>query len=166
MQKIILFITSEKFSAIDDSRFECFILQENLSSHFKADFVKRALQKQKLVLTLSVSDCLAYGADGVLLDFSKSEKIALDYRTYKKDLKDKIIGAICRNRRHEAMLVSECEPDFVTFRAWSAGIEKVRELTSWYNEMFLIQSALLPEENIDYQSFQTDFVILRDDALL
>ena len=166
MQKIILKMTEEKSEILNDSRFECFILPQNLSSGFKKEFSETAKKKNKLTLAEEVSDCLAYGFDGVLLDFSKSEHIAADYKKYAKDLKGKIIGAISRNRRHEAMLVSECEPDFVVFKAWRDGIEKIKELTSWYNEMFLIQSALLPEEEIDYKSFETDFVILDDEVAL
>ncbi|MBR6409617.1 MAG: hypothetical protein IKS23_05225 [Alphaproteobacteria bacterium] len=160
MQKIILKISHEDLSPIDDKKFECFILDEGLSSHFKNEFALKAKAKEKLVLALSLSDCLAYKLDGIILDLSKSQHIAADYKKLTKDLKNKFIGAICRNRRHEAMLVSECEPDFIIFKAWKDGSDKIKELTSWYNEMFLIQSALYPQENIDYPSFETDFVIL------
>lgn len=162
MQKIILKITNENTAIIEDGRFECFILSEKLSSGFKKEFAEAAKKKNKLTLSEEVSDCLAYGFDGVLLDFSKSENIHKDFQTLSRNLKGKFIGAITRNRRHEAMLVSECEPDFVVFKAWCDGIEKIKELTSWYNEMFLIQSALLPQEDVDYKSFETDFVILDD----
>ena len=40
--------------------------------------------------------------------------------------------------------------------------EKVQELTSWFAEMFLLQSALLPVEDVDFSSFDTDFVVLDD----
>ena len=162
MQKIILNITEENPSVITDSRFECFILQENLSSHFKSEFALMASQSGKITLGLSVSDCLAYKLDGILLDLTSSQNIAADYKKLTKDLKSKFIGVITRNRRHESMLVSECEPDFVVFKAWKDGQEKIKELTSWYHEMFLIQSALLPVEEVNYPSFETDFVILSD----
>jgi len=39
----------------------------------------------------------------------------------------------------------------------------VRELVAWYNELFLIQSAVLcREENVGFQSFDCDIVILSD----
>ncbi|MBR2300211.1 MAG: hypothetical protein IJ870_06560 [Alphaproteobacteria bacterium] len=160
MQKIIFKITKENLSLAADSRFECFVLEENLSSHFKQTFTHQAQQSGKLVLGFSLSDVLAYHLDGIILDLSKSEHIKRDFNTQTKDLKNKFIGVICRNRRHEAMIASECEPDFIIFRAWRDGIENIKELTSWYNEMFLIQSALYPQEDFDYQSFETDFVIL------
>lgn len=166
MQKIILKITREDFDFLSDERFECFILAEHLSADFKKEFAMCATQKNKLTLGISVADCLDFNFDGVVLDLSKSEHIARDYQDLTKNLKCKIVGVVTRNRRHEAMLVSECEPDFVIFKAWQDGIEKIRELTSWYNEMFLIQSALLPQEEMDYESFETDFLILDDVKIL
>ena len=165
MQKIILQITQENDSVIHDKRFECFILSETLPSHFKSSFAQTARACGKIVLGLSVSDCLAYQLDGVIFDFSKSEHISADYKRAVKDLKNKFIGLITRNRRHEAMLTSECEPHFIIFRAWKDGAEKILELTAWYNEMFLIQSALWPAEDVDFAHFQTDFVILPDTSV-
>ena len=162
MQKIILKLAKEDFKVLDDARFECFVLPENLSADFKKEFTKRIAQKNKLTLGTSVADCLDFNFNGVILDLSKSEHIARDYQDLTKNLKRKIVGVVTRNRRHEAMLVSECEPDFVIFKAWKDGQEKIKELTSWYNEMFLIQSALLPQEEMDYESFETDFLILDD----
>jgi len=162
MQKIILKIETENLKLINDSSLECFILSENLNSHFKQEFAQSAKQKNKIVLGISLSDVLAYNLDGIILDLSKSEHIKKDYARQIKELKNKFIGIICRPRRHEAMITSECEPDFLIIKAWKDGAEKIRELTSWYNEMFLIQSALYPQEDIDYSSFKTDFVILPD----
>ena len=165
MQKIILKITQEDSSLITDLPYQCFILAENLSSHFKNEVSLKAKELKKLVLGLSVSDCLAYNLDGILLDLSKSENIPADYKKQTKDLKNKFIGIICRNRRHEAMIASECEPDFIVFKAWCDGIEKIKDLSSWYNEMFLIQCAVMPMENLDYASFKTDFAVLSDEFL-
>lgn len=162
MQKIILKLTRENLNVLDDERFECFVLAQGLGTNFKKEFASKAAKKGKLTLGESLADCNTFCLDGVVIDLSKSEHIAHDYKELTKDLKRKIVGTITRNRRHEAMLVSECEPDFVVFRAWQDGAEKVKELTSWYNEMFLIQSALLPQEDVDYAAFETDFVILDD----
>ena len=39
----------------------------------------------------------------------------------------------------------------------------MRELVSWYNGLFLIQSAILcRDENLDYAGFDCDIVILSD----
>jgi len=164
MQKFMTFIKHEKFQPSDFKKVECFILSADLSADFKQKFAFEAQKEGKLVLSESSSDCQTYHLDGVLLDLSKSENIHGDYENAVKSLKNKFVGVICRNRRHEAMLCSECEPDFVVFRAWQDGADKIRELTSWYAEMFLIQCALLPMEKVDYASFATDFVILDDEV--
>ena len=162
MQKFIVIITKENLNLLENPKLECFILSENLSSHFKNTFASKAKNLGKLVLGLSTSDCLAYHLDGIIIDLSHSEHIAADYKAATKDIKGKFIGAITRNRRHESMLVSECEPDFIIFKAWQDGVNKTKELTDWYDEMFLIQSALLLMEDIDFRNFKTDFVILED----
>ena len=162
MQKFIIHIEEENLMLPEDENFECFLLSSDLPAPFKADFALKAQKNGKIVLGFSADDCLAFGLDGVLLDLSSSQNIKQDYQAATKNLKNKIVGAICRNRRHEAMLVSECEPDFVAFRAWADGAEKVKELTAWYAEMFLIQAALLPVDEVDYCTFSTDFVILSD----
>jgi hypothetical protein len=162
MQKFIINISQQNFDLLEDQNLECFILSSNLADSFKAEFAKKAKEKQKLVLSFDVQTVTNLDLDGVVIDLSKSENITSDYKTLTQGLKKKFIGAICRNRRHEAMLVGECEPDFVIFRAWNDGKEKVQELTSWFNEMFLLQSALLPVEDVEFKDFETDFVILDD----
>ena len=125
--------------------------------------INKAKAAGKLVLTDDAEFCRLNRLDGVLADFSKSEHIAADFEILRHGLEDKFFGLICRNRRHEAMLVSECEPDFVVFKGYHDGQEKVKELTAWYNEMFLLQSALLLcEDGVDFASFETDFVIMDD----
>ena len=79
----------------------------------------------------------------------------------KKDLpKNSIIGLFSRSRRHEAMLISELEPDFIIFKVWSDGLDKTIELLNWYNDFFIIQScAWLEDENIDLSLINADFYI-------
>ena len=162
MQKFIIHITEKSFELLKNEQLECFIINSDLPDSFKAEFAKIAKENQKLVLSYEPETTIKFNLDGVVLDLSKSENIGADYKNLTQGLKGKFIGAICRNRRHEAMLVGECEPDFVVFRAWTDGQEKVRELTTWFDEMFLLQSALLPVEDVDYGTFKTDFVILED----
>ena len=74
--------------------------------------------------------------------------------------KGKYIGLITRNRKHESMLVSEVEPDFVVFRVWKDGFDKVKELTDWYQDFFLIQSAAwVMEDGVPVEDLCTDFII-------
>ncbi len=162
MQKFIINITEPAYDLLEDLQSECFLLKSDLPSTFIAEFANKAKQKGKLVLSDSTQTSIDHNLDGIIIDLSKSENIKADYEKFTTGLKKKFIGAICRNRRHEAMLVGECEPDFVIFRAWVDGQEKVQELTSWFAEMFLLQSALLPVEEVDFSLFATDFVILDD----
>lgn len=156
-------MTEPDFTLLSDSQIGCFIVSPDLPADFIAEFARKAREKDKLVLCTDKTLCLQHKLDGVIFDFSKSENPAADYHEAAQDLKGRVIGVISRGRRHEAMLVSECEPDFIIFRAWRDGAEKIRELTDWYNEYFLIQSALLPaDENLDFTDFKTDFVIIND----
>jgi len=66
-----------------------------------------------------------------------------------------------RRRRHEAMIVSENEPDFVVFRIWSEGAEKTKALADWYAEFFLLQTAVEPMDgSVDFSAWPADMVIL------
>ena len=60
----------------------------------------------------------------------------------RRQLGRRFLGVICRSRRHEAMIVSENEPDFVVFRIWSEGAEKTKALADWYAEFFLLQTTV------------------------
>lgn len=162
MQKFIINITEKSCDLIEDNNLECFLLKSDSDKEFIDKFTNLAHEKGKLVLSNDAVLTCNHGLDGVVIDLSKSENIKKDYEILTKGLKKKFVGAICRNRRHEAMLVGECEPDFVIFRAWIDGKEKIKELTSWFNEMFLLQSALLPLEDVDFTNFETDFIILDD----
>lgn len=161
MQKFIIKISEPDDSLLNNPECECFILSSDLPENFIGEFLSKAKTSDKIVLTDNAELCAKLNFDGVLLDLSKSENIGADYQAQTANLKRKFIGVICRNRRHEAMLVSECEPDFIAFRAWKDGAEKVKELTDWYEEFFLIGAALLPmDDDLDFSAFKTDYVIL------
>ena len=166
MPKIIVKITGQNFDIVQDSKAECLILPTNFSDDFISEYLRKAAASNKIVLltgTDSVLKCHRFEADGVLLDLSSSDKIKSEIMAAKDILKDKYIGVISRNRRHEAMIVSEQEPDFVVFRAWQDGIEKVKELVNWYSELFLIQSAVeCEDEDIKFNEFEADIAIIND----
>ncbi len=108
----------------------------------------------------AVKTAVHLGADGVILDLGVEglkEKMA----AVRKELgKSGVVGLFTRNRRHESMIVSEAEPDFVVFKVWKDGFESVRELTDWYNDFFLIQSAAwIMEDGVPTEELRTDFVI-------
>ena len=165
MQNLIIRITQENTKIIDDDKIGCFILPDTTSDAFAVKFVEAAAQKGKLVLTCGNNALSAYQkwhTDGLIIDSSKEEKPQKLVKQIQAQTKKAILGVITRNRRHEAMLVSECEPDFVIFRFWKDGFSENLELLEWYNELFLIQNAVLPAEEIDLSNIRSDFIILDD----
>ena len=108
----------------------------------------------------AVNQAKVYGADGVVLDLG-AEEVKDKLEAVRKTLgKGGIVGLFTRNRRHESMLVSEAEPDFVIFKVWKDGFEGVKELTDWYADFFLIQSAAwVMEDGVKVEQLRTDFVI-------
>lgn len=167
MQNLIIRITQENTTFIADSKLQCFILPDSLPQSFIADFCTKAKAAEKLVLISGENAADLYLqklGDGLIVDTSKEENPAKKIKEIKAKCKKALLGVICRNRRHEAMLVSECEPDFIIFRFWKDGFASNAELLKWYGEFFLIQSAVLPEDEVDVSNLPADFVILSDAA--
>lgn len=167
MQKLIIRITQENTKLIADSNLQCFILPDSLPQSFIADFCAKAKTAEKLVLLSGEKAADLYLqklGDGLIIDTSKDENPAKHIKEIKAKCKKSLLGVICRNRRHEAMLVSECEPDFIIFRFWKDGFAANSELLKWYSEFFLIQSAIQPEDEVDTSNLSADFLILSDTA--
>ena len=167
MQKFIVRLTEENQNLIENSAVECFLLDSSLPAELNAKLALRLKSKNKIVLsqgTQALDLCQNLALDGVVMDLASDPHPKATIENTRKQLgKDAIIGAITRNRRHEAMIISEAEPDFLIFQAWNDGKDQVCELVQWYNELFLIQSAvLLREENIPFSDFKCDIVIISD----
>lgn len=165
MQNFIIRITQENFKLLANERFSCFLLSENVRDNFAAEFIKKAHELKKLVLFEGESALqlyTQYQADGIIIDASKNEKPQKIIKEVQKKAPKAVLGVVSRNRRHEAMLISECEPDFVVFKVWKDGLEKSKELLAWYSEFFLIQCAAQVEDDIDYADLAADLVILND----
>ena len=144
MQKFIVRVESEEKRFSDKMEGECYALNAALDEEYCREFVEKAAAESRIVLFYgegAVKTAVHLGADGVILDLGVEglkEKMA----AVRKELgKSGVVGLFTRNRRHESMIVSEAEPDFVVFKVWKDGFESVRELTDWYNDFFLIQSA-------------------------
>lgn len=162
MHKFIVRLTNEDIALIADPKLECFMVD---AKEPQIEKIISEIKKQHKIILISGENacdaCKKYTADGVLVDLSKSEHCAKDVNFARQQIGNNVLGIISRNRRHEAMLISECEPDFVVFKVWQQGIEQTRELVAWYNEMFLIQSAVILEEEIpDSQNFECDIIII------
>ena len=166
MQKLIINITQENFKPLEDNDLGCFILTRELSESFKQRFITQAHKIGKLCLFSGqepIEEYLKFGADGVILDLSKEEKPQRIIKEFKQKNPKAVLGVISRNRRHEAMLISECEPEFVIFKIWADGIDKTKELLDWFNEFFLIQSAILPvDASLEIEKLAVDFIIKND----
>jgi len=165
MQNLIIKITQENTNLIQHSEIGCFILPDDCAPSFAKEFIAVAKKNNKLVLVSgekAVDFYQKYNPDGVILNTVKEEAPQKSIKQLKKIAPHAIIGVITRNRRHEAMLVSECEPDFVIFKFWRDGLEANTELLDWYSEFFLIQCAAQIEEDFDYSALNADFVIIDD----
>ena len=107
--------------------------------------------------------CQKYKCDGVVIEIN-------DESSYKKQIlpirdklgSKKIIGVIIPLLRHAAMIVGETEPEFVSFRVDSiSDIERAEKLIEWYNELFLIQSAVVGQvASSSLADLGTDFVMI------
>lgn len=163
MQKFIVRVESEEKRFSDKMEGECYALNAALDEEYCREFVEKAAAESRIVLFYgegAVKTAVHLGADGVILDLGVEglkEKMA----AVRKELgKSGVVGLFTRNRRHESMIVSEAEPDFVVFKVWKNGFESVRELTDWYNDFFLIQSAAwIMEDGVPSEELRTDFVI-------
>lgn len=169
MQNFIIRITQENTQLLTDEKIGCFILSDTCDEKFAKKFIKEAKTSNKLVLIAgqnAVQIYKDYEADGIIADTAKETEPQKIVKQLKKQAPRAIIGVITRNRRHEAMLVSEAEPDFVIFRFWKDGFADNAELLKWYNDLFLIQNAAQIEEDCDYKQLPADFIILSDQQYL
>lgn len=169
MQKFIVKITEENDALIQDDALECYLLTSSLSPAFVRKFAGQASAAGKIVLSggeEAARMCRDYNLDGLLLDLSKAGSIRQEFDKARKTAgKDAVIGIISRSRRHEAMIASECEPDFLAFGVWQDGYENTAALLKWYSELFLIQSAAdIRDENVDFAGLTADIVILNDSS--
>ena len=165
MQNFIIRITQENTQMLQKSAIGCYILSTSCSPQFAAEFIQQAHQANKLVLCAGdnlVEFYKTYNTDGLILNTVKEDKPQKLLKQIQAQAPKAIIGVISRNRRHEAMLVSECEPDFVIFKFWKDGLEANKELLDWYAELFLIQNAAQIEEELDFSRLNADFIIIDD----
>ena len=165
MQKNITKIDVVDYKIIEKMDDECFILNTCLEDEFCRKFIEKANLEDRIVLFYgeeAIAKNKTFGADGVILDLG-SEHLKEKMQDVRKQLgKGKFVGLFTRSRRHESMLVSEVEPEFVIFKVFKDGLENIKELTDWYNDFFVIQSASWIMEEIDeaeIKKLKTDFVI-------
>ena len=161
MPQFILKITSPEDGFVQDPAVGCYIVDACLPEDFCVRFIEKARSEGRLVLFDGGNAavlCRKFGADGVLIRVNGDSPYKKQLKPVREALeKGKILGAVCPPTRHAAMIVSEAEPDFVAF-TWRDGDEKLEELVKWYNELFLIQSAL--EISGSPPPVECDFIIM------
>ena len=166
MPKFILYVSKTDFSFLQNNNVECFVVDVSLPTDFLPEFNKQAQEQGKIVLAYgdnAATICRQYNMDGAVFDLSDSSNPQKDSQKLRQEMGSKILGLISRNRRHEAMIISEAEPDFLIFKVWLAGESGTKELVKWYNELFLIQSAIwVEDENADMSGYETDNIILNN----
>ena len=163
MQKNIIFISQKNDEYLKNLNEDCYVLDATLDEDFCREFMVLAQKKDIVVLFVgerAVECAKKFGADGVVCEAS-DKGVKSQVEDLRKILgKKAIVGLVARNRRHEAMVVSEAEPDFVVFKVWSDGIEKTKELLEWYSDFFLIQSvAWVIDEDVEKSTLMADFIM-------
>lgn len=165
MPNFILNITSQNDDLmLSNPDIQCYILSSDIEHTSLQKLVHQISNAEKISLLYgekSVDIAPLLSADGVLIDLSKSENIKKDIKNIRHQLPQGILGTICRNRRHEAMIISENEPDFIVFKIGGDGTDKTLELAKWYNDFFLLQMAVFPQDaEADFTQYPCDIVIL------
>ena len=157
MPKFMLKIGSDDQNLINNEDICCYIADEKSSKAVLA----QAVSSDKLVLGTNKEFMQQLGLDGLLLTTEIDEKFAKSIKPLQKELKGKYLGICSNPTRHEAMLASEAEPDFLCFLLNEENQAQAKEVIKWYSELFLIQMVVPYFEKMDEEILEiADFVIL------
>ncbi len=163
MQSFIIKLENQDDELINDEKICCYLIDSSYKKTAITPLADKIHKQDKLILVGGKDAdeiCREHNLDGVVIEVVED----VPYKKKILELRGKIgngrfIGIICPLQRHAAMIVSEMEPEFVAFRVDNR--DKAAEIISWYNELFLIQSAVLSgKEECDLREFDTDFLIL------
>ncbi len=161
MPKIILKINSAADRIVDSEKICCYLAEASLPE----EVFTKCRETGKMVLLCGQAaavQCQKFDLDGIVIEPDPAQPLKAQIKKDQALLKHgKVLGVIIPPRRHEAMLASETEPDFVAFRLGMAEVQTAAEVIAWYNDLFLIQSALdLSKGPQDISGIETDFVII------
>ncbi len=163
MQSFIIKLENQDEDLINNDNICCYLIDSSYKKEKVTALAERIHAAGRLLLVSgkdAADVCRGHELDGVVAEVSED----LPYKKQLSDLRGKIgkgrfVGVVCPLQRHAAMIVSETEPDFVAFRI--DDLTRAREIISWYNELFLIQSAVISgKAECDLREFDTDFLIL------
>lgn len=139
MPRIILKINHESSPIVSSENVCCYMAASQLS---EAKF-NQLLKSGKMVLSFGENAydvCQKYSLDGMVFELDVTKPVKSQLKPFREKLKHKTLGVIIPPRRHEAMLVSEVEPEFVVFKLQDYASAK--DLIMWYNDLFLLPLAL------------------------
>lgn len=161
MPKFILKINSVDDTVYVDDDIVCFLADSSLPEEWLCGFERRG----RLFLLSgdkALSLCKTVGADGVVAELKTDAPVKAQVAKIRSQLgAGKVLGTVIVPRRHEAMLISETEPEFVAFKFPQESAAPAAEVVKWYNDLFLIQSAVdLTDGLQDIAAFDPDFVII------
>lgn len=166
MQKFIITITDPGEPIVKDENAVCHILDSELPPARLKELIAALRQTESLILASGVDAlalCRKQNLDGIVVEVNADAP----YKKQLRPLRDalgpkKVLGVVIPLSRHAAMIVGETEPEFMAFRIDSAEeTAKAQELVSWYNELFLIQSAVCGNADFSVlKSLGADFVMI------
>lgn len=109
----------------------------------------------------AIERCCELGLDGVLVEMNSDAPYKKQVAAVREKIgTQRILGVVCPLSRHAMMIVSEAEPEFMAFRLTDSPQDQ--ELIFWYNELFLIQSAVFAEkDSVLLPGLDPDFVIIK-----
>jgi len=166
MQKFILSINEPDEQVIADEQVVCHELSTSLPLPILEQYIQKLHQTDSLILLRganAVALCKKYNCDGVVVEVNNDSPYKKQLLPLREQLGNKkIIGVIIPLSRHAAMIVGESEPEFIAFRIDSVEeLPNAQNLIQWYNELFLIQSAVIGTSDISVlSSLETDFVMI------
>ncbi len=159
MPQVILYIENLEDKIIVSDAISCYVVNSDLPQ----SKIKEVQAQGKMVLSFgpkALDVCLKYNLDGVIKEVDPSKPVKPQLRPLREKLRRKTLGIIIPLRRHEAMLASEIEPEFIAFKPFKA--EQDREIIDWYNDLFLIPSVWVAEDEAKQTSIpDVDFVMVK-----
>lgn len=160
MPQIILKINNENDKIYENDNICCYIANTSLTNNV----IDKILKTNKLLLWQgpNIEEKIKTIGNGVVINTDTKKPLKAQIKPVKEKLRNnQILGTIIEPSRHETMLASETEPDFVAIRIRESELIKTKELISWYNDLFLIQIAAdMSEYKGSIKDFDVDFVII------
>lgn len=161
MPKIILKINSAADTVYDSDDVCCYLAAASLPE----DMLEKCRKTGKMVLLCgagAAEKCKAQALDGIVIEPDAKKPLKAQVKKEQAVIgAHKALGIIIPAHRHEAMLAGETEPDFVAFKFAPEEAGAAFEIIRWYNELFLIQSAIDLSSGLqDIAGIDVDFVII------